>query len=194
MDFLSIFIISVGLAMDSLAVCISQSMCRIRFFFIRSLKIAFVFGLFQGGMPLIGFFLGKGFSRWIEQYDHWFAFGILLILGVHMLFESFGKKTDKDECQCVCDEQQDEAIEWKKVIALSFATSIDALVSGIIFVPYPAILFKALVTIGLVTLILSLLGMYTGISFGRKISFDTSLLGGIMLIGIGTKILLEHTL
>jgi manganese efflux pump family protein len=193
MDYFSIIVIAIGLAMDSLAVCISQSMCRVSFNCLRSFKIAFVFALFQGGMLLIGFLLGKGFSRWIEAYDHWFAFVILLFIGLHMIVESLGKKDNK-ECECVCNDQQDDSVNWRKVVILSLATSIDALVTGLIFVPFPDSIIGAILIIGGVTLFFSLAGMYAGTIFGRKVNFDTALIGGLMLIGIGTKILIEHTL
>ncbi|NCC46634.1 MAG: manganese efflux pump [Bacteroidia bacterium] len=196
MDYFSIVVIAFGLAMDSVAVCISQSACRSSFVVQRSFKIAMVFGLFQGLMPLAGYLAGMGFASWIERFDHWFAFVILGILGVKMLMEQDDSATVSSggSCECTCDGQQKDSIDWKKVVALSFATSIDAMVTGLIFVPFPGQLFRILLIIAFTTVVLSFTGMYAGTLFGRQLKFNTNIVGGIILIAIGSKILLEHTL
>lgn len=191
MDFLSIIIIAIGLAMDSFAVCISKGMCRQKFNAFRSFKIALVFGVFQGIMPLIGYALGVGFTSLIERIDHWLAFVILLLIGAKMIYESLHPKEEID-CNCNC--QESEVINWKVVITMAFATSIDALATGLIFVPYHDMIIKAVVTIGVVSFLFSFAGMFIGVYFGKRIKIDMTIFGGIILILIGTKILLEHTI
>ena len=181
--------IAIGLAMDSFAVCISKGVCRQRFNLFRSFKIALVFGLFQGVMPLIGFALGFGFTDYIEKIDHWLAFVILGIIGVKMIYESL---QPKDETICFGDRSESDVIDWKVVISMAFATSIDALATGLIFVPYPDKIIAAVATIGIVCLFFSFIGIYIGVYFGKKIKIDMTIFGGIILIFIGTKILLDH--
>ena len=191
MDFLSIFFIAIGLSMDSFAVCISQGMCRQRFDAIRAAKVAFVFGFFQAFMPLIGFALGVGFSKWIASLDHWIAFVILGIIGGKMIYEGL---RDEKEAPCDCSCQQPAQINFRRVIALSFATSIDALAAGLIFVPFKDVVFKAVTMIGIVCFIFCFVGIYLGIRFGKNIQINMALIGGLILIVIGIKILVEHLL
>ncbi len=176
--------------MDSFAVCISQSVCRKTFIAFRSLKIALVFGFFQGIMPLIGFGLGLGFAHWIKHFDHWFAFIILGAIGAKMIYESM--QPEKKEDDCLDDSFPTKRINWKKVVLMAIATSIDALATGLIFVPFPNRIFAAVCIIGLVSLVFTFLGMYIGTYFGKKIRLNMNLIGGVILIGIGSKILIEH--
>lgn len=191
MDFLFIFFIAIGLSMDSFAVCISQGMCRQRFDTIRATKVAFVFGFFQAFMPLIGFALGLGFSKWIVSLDHWMAFVILGIIGGKMIYDGL---RDEKEAPCDCNCRQSAQINFRRVIALSFATSIDALAAGLIFVPYRNIVFAAITMIGIVCFIFCFVGIYLGIRFGKNIQINMALIGGLILIAIGIKILAEHLL
>lgn len=190
MDIYSIIFIAVGLAMDSFAVCISKSVCRNKFIAFRSLKIALVFGVFQGLMPLIGYFLGLGFSNWIKEFDHWLAFVILGAIGIKMVYE--GLQPKKQECDCPDDCVSDDCIPWKTVFLMAFATSIDALATGLIFVPYPESILSAVSIIGAVSFVFTFVGMFAGTYFGKRIKFDMTLIGGIILIGIGAKIFIEH--
>lgn len=191
-DFISIIIIAIGLAMDSFAVCIGKGMCRHRFYAWRSLKIAFVFGFFQGSMPLIGYVLGIGFASWMEQFDHWLAFFILAIIGIKMIYESISAKPETDCIDCDCNGTI--PINWKSVVTLAIATSIDAMATGLIFVSYPGTILTATLTIGLVTLFFAFSGMFIGVRFGKKIRLNIEMLGGIILIAIGAKILFQHLL
>ncbi|MPM10996.1 putative manganese efflux pump MntP [bioreactor metagenome] len=185
-------IIAIGLAMDSFAVCVGKGMCRQRFYLWRSIKVAAVFGLFQGLMPFVGYGLGISFASWIQLFDHWFASFILSAIGIKMIYESF---TAKPQGECVgCDCQEDISIDWKKVAMLAFATSIDAMATGLVFVSYPGTILTATITIGLVTLFFAFLGMFIGVRFGRRLRFNIEMLGGIILIAIGVKILLQHLL
>lgn len=192
MDLLSILIIALGLSMDSFAVCIGRGMCRQHFYAWRAFKIALVFGLFQGLMPLAGYALSIGFSEWIQQFDHWLAFIILVVLGIKMIYECL-LPTKEDSCpDCSCRETV--SIDWRKVITLAFATSIDAAATGLIFASYPGTILQAAGVIGVICFLFSFGGMFLGFRLGKKINFCLEAVGGIILIGIGLKILLEHLL
>ena len=192
MDFISILIIAIGLAMDSFAVCVGKGMCRQRFYLWRSFKIAVVFGVFQGLMPFVGYALGIGFASWMRHFDHWLAFFILTVIGIKMIYESILPKSDS-KCE-VCDCKEDIVIDWKNVAMLAFATSIDAMATGLIFVSYPGTILTAILTIGLITLFFAFGGIFIGVRFGKRMRFNIEMLGGIILIGIGVKILLQHLL
>lgn len=192
MDILSLFIIATGLSMDSFAVCIGKGMCRKRFNVWRAIKIAFVFALFQGLMPLTGYALSIGFAAWIQQFDHWLAFIILAVIGLKMINDDFLPKKE-DECMN-CDCNESEMIDWRKVISLAFATSIDAAATGLIFASYPDTITRAIVVIGIVCFLFSLIGMSLGVRLGSRIHIRVEMAGGIILIAIGLKILLAHLL
>lgn len=187
MDFISILIISIGLAMDCFAVSISKGICAGKFFLVNTFKMAILFGFFQGLMPLIGFYAGKTFIHELSSYDHWVAFALLGIIGGKMLIE--GLKPVDPNCEITPN-----PFKFKTLISLAFATSIDALATGIVFVPFPDMIFYAVTIIGIVSFLFTFLGMAIGIHFGRRFKFNVEILGGIILIGIGTKILIEHLL
>jgi len=187
MDFLSILLISIGLAMDCFAVSISKGICVGKFSMINTLKMAFLFGFFQGLMPLIGFYAGKSFIHELSSFDHWVAFALLGIIGGKMLIE--GLKPIDPDCEIT-----PTPFKLRLLISLAFATSIDALATGIIFIPFPEIILSAVLIIGVISFVFTFLGMGIGIRFGKRFKFNVEILGGIILIGIGTKILLEHLL
>ncbi|MCE5204683.1 MAG: manganese efflux pump MntP family protein [Porphyromonadaceae bacterium] len=178
--------------MDSFAVCIGKGMCRQHFHVWRAFKIALVFGLFQALMPFVGYVLSIGFSEWIRQFDHWLAFIILAVLGIKMIYECLRpeKKDDCTDCSC----KGTEAIDWKNVMTLAFATSIDAAATGLIFASYPGTILQAAVMIGVICFLFSFGGMFLGFRLGKKMNFCLEAVGGVILIGIGLKILLEHLL
>lgn len=190
MDIFSIIIIAIGLAMDSFAVCISKGMCMRELYPWRTIKIALVFGAFQAFMPLVGYLLGLGFLAYIAQYDHWLAFVILLLLGAKMIYESVTDDTPQTCETCSCSTA--ESVNWKQICTLAFATSIDAMATGFIFVPFPELLLVAVLSIGLVTLFFAYSGMFIGKRLGKRLHFNMEVLGGAVLILIGTKILVEH--
>ncbi|MDO9152735.1 MAG: manganese efflux pump MntP family protein [Paludibacter sp.] len=185
MDFLSIIIIGIGLAMDCFAVSISKGMCIKKVKWKKVLRMAFLFGLFQAGMPLIGYFAGMSFAKLISSFDHWLAFILLGGIGVKMFIE--GLKPIDPHC-----ETKSNPFKWKTLLTLSFATSIDALATGIVFVPYPDKIWFAVLSIGLISFLFSIIGVYLGVNFRKKIKINVEILGGIILIGIGSKILIEH--
>jgi putative Mn2+ efflux pump MntP len=161
----------------------------------RNVPAAFlpaVFGLFQGLMPFVGYVLGISFASWMQLFDHWFAFFILSVIGIKMIYESFISKPHE---VCVgCDCQEDIVVDWRKVVVLAFATSIDAMATGLVFVSYPGTISTATITIGLVTLFFAFSGMFIGVRFGRRLRLNIEMLGGIILIAIGMKILFQHLL
>ena len=190
MSILTILLLSVALAMDCLAVSISQSACLKRPLWGKWVVMALSFGIFQGAMPLIGFYLMKFFAETITAYDHWIAFVILGFLGARMIKEDL---TKPNEVECACrDDQTHNHLSFSRIVLLAVATSIDALATGIVFVPFPNWLLMAVVCIGVVSFLFSMVGTQIGFYLGKRFSFKWGVLGGVILILIGTKILVEH--
>lgn len=183
MGYVTILLIAVGLSMDSLAVCISGGIFMKKFCIRKSLKMAFIMGGFQGGMTLLGWMLGVRFSAFIADFDHWIAFLLLSYLGGKMIYESF-----RQECSSLI------SLSDKTLLTLGIATSIDALAVGVSFAFLKTgIMFPAAI-ITVTTFILSLSGVCCGFHFGKIKGLNVGLLGGVILISIGIKILLEHTI
>lgn len=187
MTHLEIWLIAVGLAMDCLAVSVSSGIILKRIQWKTMLIMAAFFGLFQGLMPFLGWLGASRFSHLIKDVDHWIAFGLLVCLGGKMIGESFKKEDCKREF---------DLTSLKVVFALAIATSIDALAVGIPFAflgmnTFASILSPILI-IGFVSFALSLVGLVFGIFFGCHHNLKMELWGGLILIGIGTKILIEH--
>ena len=185
MNTFTIILIAIALAMDCFAVSIANGIALKKVKLLPILKIAFLFGLFQGIMPVLGWAAGISFRSLIERWDHWIASIILTILGLKMIREGF---SEKKEVPCYAEQG------WKSLILLAIATSIDALATGIMFVPFPPIFLKAIIIIGVVSFIFSILGNFIGLFFGKKFNLKVEILGGLVLIGIGIKIFVEHTL
>ena len=180
MSILDLFILAVGLSMDAFAVsvCKGLSLGKIK---PKHMCIAGAwFGGFQALMPLIGYFLGSFFAEMIEKYDHWVAFVLLAIIGGNMIKESFGK-----------DEKVDSSMDVKSMLLLAIATSIDALAVGVTFAFLQVQIVSAVSFIGVITFIFSAVGVKIGSLFGTKYKTKAELFGGIVLVLIGIKILLE---
>lgn len=180
MSILELFILAVGLSMDAFAVsvCKGLSLGKIK---PKHMCIAGAwFGGFQALMPLIGYFLGSFFAELIEKYDHWVAFVLLAIIGGNMIKESFGK-----------DEKVDSSMDVKSMLLLAIATSIDALAVGVTFAFLQVQIVPAVSFIGVITFIFSAVGVKIGSLFGTKYKSKAELFGGIVLVLIGIKILLE---
>lgn len=180
MGILDLFILAVGLSMDAFAVsvCKGLSLGKIK---PKHMCIAGAwFGGFQALMPLIGYFLGSFFAEMIEKYDHWVAFVLLAIIGGNMIKESFGK-----------DEKVDSSMDVKSMLLLAIATSIDALAVGVTFAFLQVQIVPAVSFIGMITFIFSAVGVKIGSLFGTKYKSKAELFGGIVLVLIGIKILLE---
>lgn len=180
MNLIELFVLAVGLSMDAFAVsvCKGLSMGKIKG---KHMCIAGIwFGGFQALMPLIGYFLGSFFSDMITRYDHWIAFILLVFIGGQMIRESFGKE------ECV-----DNSMSAKAMFLLAVATSIDALAVGVTFAFLKVDIVPAVSFIGIITFIFSAAGVKIGSIFGAKYKSGAELCGGIILILIGLKILLE---
>lgn len=182
MNILQILLISVGLAADAFAVSVVKGLSVKNITFKDSIKLAICFGLFQGIMPLIGYLLGSTFESIITNIDHYVAFVLLGFIGVKMIIESFN------------NEKSNSDISIKSLIILGIATSIDALAVGIAYVcaygSYNASL--TFLMIAVITFILSIIGVKVGSKFGSKYGKIAEIIGGIILILLGTNILLEH--
>lgn len=183
MDIITILIIATGLAMDAFAVSISSGLTIKRLRIRHALLIASFFGIFQGVMPLLGWVAGIGLSDYIASIDHWLAFILLTVIGVKMIYEA----TRLDEAS-----EEKDPLKIYVLFILAIATSIDALAVGLSFaflnvtVVYPAIV------IGVVTFAFSLFGVFIGKRFGHFFEGRIEVAGGLILIAIGVKILVEH--
>ncbi|MDD3406051.1 MAG: manganese efflux pump [Sphingobacteriia bacterium] len=187
MTILEISLISIGLAMDCFAVSIASSIAYGRYNWAKMLRMAFFFAFFQGAMPFIGWLAGVSFAEQITRIDHWLAFVILAYLGGKMIYGSLKKKQED-----VCCDKNTPFGSLKMLIILSFATSIDALATGLIFVPFGNLIYTAVGIIALGSFLFTIVGCVIGIMFGKKFKINVELIGGIILFGIGTKILVEH--
>lgn len=195
MSLIELFILAVGLSMDAFAVSICKGLCLKKVSFKECGKVGLYFGGFQAGMPLIGFILGVQFKDYIVTIDHWIAFILLLFIGINMIRESM----EKDETSCVTDLSEvavdgDEVnqLGFKDMIVLSIATSIDALAVGVTFAFLQVDIVPAVSFIGIVTFVLSSIGVKIGNVFGTKYKSKAEFAGGAILILMGIKILFEH--
>ena len=182
MSLLSIFLIAVGLSMDAFAVSICQGLKMREIDYGKTLVIGAFFGGFQAIMPIIGWFIGIRFQRHIVNFDHWIAFILLAIIGGKMIYDSFHP-----------DENDNLGFGISELLILAIATSIDALAVGVAFAMLNEInIFSSVAIIGLWTFILSVIGVFIGNKFGARYKNKAEFTGGIILILLGLKILLEH--
>lgn len=181
MGLVDLFVIAVGLSMDAFAVAICKGLSVKKVSVKHGLIVGLYFGGFQAGMPLIGYLLGSSFAKYIETFDHWVAFVLLGIIGINMIRESREK-----------EEALDASFGLKAMLPMAIATSIDALAVGISFAFMRVQIGWAVLFIGVTTFTLSAIGVKLGNLFGAKYKSKAELFGGIVLILLGTKILLEH--
>lgn len=182
MGIIELLLLSIGLGMDAFAVAICKGMSMKKMDWKKAFIIGLYFGGFQAIMPVIGYFLGSTFENIITNFDHWVAFLLLTIIGGNMIKDSFSKESDS-----FCDD-----VNFKTMIVLAIATSIDALAVGITFAFLKVNLILAISLIGIITFILSIIGTKVGNRFGDKYENKAEFIGGIILILLGLKILLEH--
>ncbi len=182
MGIIEIVLVGIGLAMDAFAVSICKGLSMKKIDMKKTLIIATYFGIFQAGMPIIGFTLGTGFESFVTQIDHWIAFILLSFIGINMIRESFNNE----------EEEKVDDVSPKTMIILAIATSIDALAVGITFAFLEVNIIFAVLMIGVITFIISILGVFIGNRFGNKFEKSAQILGGVILIFIGIKILIEH--
>lgn len=181
MGLLDLFLIAVCLSMDAFAVAICKGLSVQKVKLKHGLIVGLYFGGFQAGMPLLGYLLGSSFAKYIEAFDHWVAFILLGIIGINMIRESREK-----------EEELNGSFGFKAMIPMAVATSIDALAVGVSFAFMRVEIGWAVVFIGAITFTLSAIGVKIGNHFGAKYKSKAELFGGIVLILLGTKILLEH--
>ena len=188
MEYLVEFLVlGVGLAMDAFAVSICKGLAMRKVNKKQAVIIALFFGGFQAIMPVIGWLLCKGFQTYIEAFDHWIAFALLAFIGVKMIIETLREKEDD-----VVIEEMDPPLDMKEMLMLAIATSIDALAVGISLAALDRPIVESAAIIGVVTFVISIIGVYIGKFFGNRYKKRAELTGGIILVLIGVKILCEH--
>ena len=181
MTFWEIVLIGVSLAMDAFAVSVCKGLAMKKLSVKNMLIVGLYFGLFQAGMPLLGYLLGSAFREIVEKIDHWIAFGLLVFIGINMIREA-----GKDE-----DDASDGRLDVKTMLLLAVATSIDALAVGVTFAFFPVQFYLSVLIIGVITFALSAAGVLIGHRFGRRFSRGAQILGGVILILLGLRILLS---
>lgn len=179
MSIIEIILISLGLAMDAFAVSVCKGLSMKKMSWKKAIIVGLYFGIFQALMPLIGYFLGSTFRSVVTQIDHWIAFILLSAIGINMLLV-------KNE------EQHNDKVDFKTMSVLALATSIDALAIGITFAFLKVDVFLAVSIIGIITFVACMIGVKIGNKFGDKYERKAELVGGIILILMGIKILFEH--
>lgn len=184
MGIVELFLIGVGLSMDAFAVAIGKGLSVTKVSPRQALVTGAWFGLFQALMPLMGFLLGVSFSEEVESVDHWIAFVLLGAIGFNMIHDSFSREEDKS----------DNNFSARAMLPLAVATSIDALAVGVSFAFIKVDILPAVSIIGIITLTLSFAGVYIGSIFGNRYKSKAEFMGGALLILMGIKILIEHTM
>ena len=183
MGIVEVFLIGVGLSMDAFAVSVCKGLGMKRIDYKAAAIIALFFGVFQAAMPLIGWALGSQLQWLIEPVDHWVAFGLLVLIGGKMIWDAVN---DED------NETQEFKLDYKELVLLAIATSIDALATGIAFSCTQVSIVPAVVLVGCTTFVISIIGVCIGNRFGSRYEKPSAIVGGIVLIIIGVKVLLEH--
>lgn len=194
MGFIEILLTGIGLSMDAFAVSICRGLQMRRRVNVKHLFIiAAFFGGFQALMPAIGYLLGSQFKDYIVAIDHWIAFGLLAFIGGKMVYDVIcDMREEQGGCGCCGTQTEEENLDVRQLALMAVATSIDALAVGITFAFLEVNLLLAIAVIGVTTFALCALGVVVGHKFGARFKNKASLAGGIVLILIGTKILLEH--
>lgn len=182
MSMLELFVIAVGLSMDAFAVSICKGLSMRQMNFKNALIVGMYFGGFQALMPFVGYMLGINFQQTITAYDHWIAFILLGIIGINMIKEAL----DSDEETC------DASVAFRDMLILAIATSIDALAVGVTFAFLQVQILPAISFIGCTTFVLSVIGVKVGTLFGCKYKSKAEFAGGLILVLMGIKILIEH--
>lgn len=179
-----VIVLAFALSMDAFAVSIGLGSKHCALWKSVIIKTSLIFGLFQGLMPLVGYFGGVGLKSYIEPYDHWIAFGLLVFIGVKMIYEAFSEGV----------EEEFSIVSNRVLLTLAIATSIDAMAAGFTLGLIDVPIFVSCLIIGAITTIMSAIGIYVGCRGGAWMESRAEILGGVVLIGIGIKILAEHTL
>jgi putative Mn2+ efflux pump MntP len=183
LDLISIFFLAIALGMDAFAVAISAGIILKKVTFRQFFRLSFHFGLFQFLMPVIGWLAGLSVQKFIQHYDHWIAFVLLAFIGGKMIYESFQKEEE---------ENKNDPTKGASLVILSIATSIDALAVGFSLALLRISIWFPGIVIGIVAMVMTLLGMLIGKGAGLLFGKRVSVMGGIILLVIGIKILIEH--
>lgn len=186
MDLVTTFLIAIGLAMDAFAVSLGAGTSPGRRSWRKVFRLAFHFGLFQGGMTFIGWLAGSTISRFISTFDHWIALGLLAFVGVRMIISGIKPDDDGEECST------SDPSRGGTLVLLSVATSIDALAVGLSYALIDGNIWFPVVMIGVVTLILSALGVLLGEKLGCRFGKRMEIIGGLILVGIGIRVVVSH--
>ena len=184
MSFLTLLLISLGVSADAFAVALGKGLQLRRLRRVDALAIAATFGGFQAAMPLLGWLLGSGLRDHVAEVDHWIAFGLLTLIGAKMIWEALHPDDD--------DASKDDGIPLRELLLLGLATSIDALAVGISLAFLQVDILSAAASIGLVTFVVALAGVLLGHRAGVRFRGPAEVLGGLVLILIGIRILLDH--
>ena len=187
MTFIELFLIGVGLSMDAFAAAICQGLSMTRIKWGHALTVGLYFGGFQALMPFTGWMLGSQFADRIQQYDHWIAFILLVLIGGNMIREALSGEEDEAE-----DAAADGRLDHKKLFLMAIATSIDALAIGVTFAFLETAILPAIGIIGCTTFCISVAGVAVGCWFGARYKKRAEITGGAILVLLGIKILLEH--
>ena len=182
MSFLELLLVAVGLSMDAFAVAVCRGLEMRRIDYRQALLIAVFFGGFQALMPVVGYLLGAGFEHYISAFDHWIAFALLAFIGGKMIWEAVRGG----------EEEQPQELDLKMLLMMAVATSIDALAVGITFAFLRMDILSSALTIGATTFLISFGGVAAGNRFGARYKQKAEIVGGVVLVLIGVKILLEH--
>jgi manganese efflux pump family protein len=183
MELITLILIAIGLSFDTFAVSVSTGLIINNIKFWQASRVAIILTIFQSLMPFLGWITGKQIEQLLSDYDHWIAFGLLAILGLKMIYESFNRKEGKSTFN---------PLKLTVIIWIAIATSIDALVVGVSFAFINMNIYLAMLIIGFITFLASMLGMLFGKKLGSRLGARMEIIGGLILIGIGLKILLDH--
>lgn len=182
MSLFTLFVTAVGLSMDAFAVSICKGLAMKKLSWKKALIIGLWFGGFQALMPSVGYLFGSRFEKYVTSIDHWIAFVLLALIGINMIRESLSGE----------EENANDAVDFKTMLLLAIATSIDALAVGVTYAFLQVQIAPAVSFIGIITFSLSIIGVKIGNVFGLKYKTKAEIAGGVILLLMGTKILLEH--
>lgn len=185
--FIELFLLGIGLAMDAFAVSVCKGLGMRKLNKKQTLIIGLYFGGFQALMPLVGWLLGSQFQKYITRIDHWIAFILLGFIGGKMMIEAIREWNEEETVDVI-----DAPLDHKNMLVLSVATSIDALAVGITFAFLDTPIIEAITIIGITTMVISIIGVVVGNFFGSRYKSKAEFIGGLILVLLGLKILLEH--
>lgn len=182
MGIVEIIFLGLGLSFDTFAVSVSTGLLKNSIRFWQGVRVAVVLAFFQALMPLLGWFGGTQVASYISEIDHWIAFGLLSVVGIKMIIEAFKAEEDK----------KSNSLSFRVLVLMGIATSMDALVVGVSLAFFEIRILQSIVIIGFITFLAAMIGMLIGKSSNKKSGKKIEIVGGVLLIGIGLKILMEH--